>query len=200
MPRAPRTSPARAPVPLLEWVWRSYLRASLAPLLIVELLIVTVYLAANYSATRQHQRAVRAVAEAELERLVTREANVVQQQLAAISRNTDLFRRQTEMAMRTPFDPGPEEVARYAFGPDGIYYSTRDNGGASLYYSGAVTVGPAERLKAAQLAQLDPLMRDLRDTQPLLVQVYFNTHDSLNRLYPYFDVIAQLPPRMNIPS
>ena len=197
----PQRSAARATVPLLEWVWRSYLRASLAPLLLVELLIVTVYLAANYSATRQHQHAVRALAEAELERIVTREANVVQEQLAAISRSTDMFRRQAELAIRTPFDPGPEEVSRYAYAEDGgAYHSTRDNGGASVYYSGIVPVGPEERLKAAQLTQLDPLMRDLKKTQPLLVQVYFNTHDSLNRLYPYFDAVGQLPSKMNIPS
>ena len=197
----PQRSAARATVPLLEWVWRSYLRASLAPLLIVGLLTVTVYLTANYSATRQHQQAVRALAEAELERIVTREANVVQEQLAAISRSTDMFRRQAELAIRTPFDPGAEEVARYAYAEDGVaYHSTRDNGGASVYYSGIVPVGPKERLKAAQLTQLDPLMRDLKNTQPLLVQVYFNTHDSLNRLYPYFDAIGQLPSKMNIPN
>ena len=201
MIRAFRPRSETTTVSLFEWVWRSYLRASLTPLLVVELLIITVYLIANVSATRQHQRAVRGLAERELERIVTREANVVEEQLVAISRSTDLFRRQTELALRTPFDPGPEEVARYAYTADGAsYHSTWDNGGASVFYSGIVPVGPEERRKAAQLTQLDPLMRDLKETQPLLVQVYFNSHDSLNRLYPYFDAAAQLPPKMNIPT
>jgi len=196
-----RPRSGRASVSLFEWVWRSYLRASLTPLLVVELLIITVYLIANISATRQHQRGVRDVAERELERIVTREANVVEEQLIAISRSTDLFRRQTELALRTPFDPGPAEVARYAYAADGSsYHSVWDNGGASVYYSGIVPVGPEERRKAAQLTQLDPLMRDLQETQPLLVQLYFNSHDSLNRLYPYFDAVTQLPPKMNIPT
>ena len=200
MTGAPRP-PTPATVPLLEWVWRSYLRASLAPLLVVEVLIVTVYLVANRSATAQNQSAVRALAEAELGRLASREAGVVQEQLAAIARSTDLFRRQSERAIVTPFDPGPAERARYAYTPDGVAWHTiRDDGGAAVYYSGVVPVGEAEREKALRLSQLDPLMRDLKRTQPIVVQVYFNTHDSMNRLYPYFEPVGQLPPRMDIPT
>ncbi|MBS1223886.1 MAG: histidine kinase, partial [Proteobacteria bacterium] len=43
-------------------------------------------------------------------------------------------------------------------------------------------------------------MRDIQQTHPLVVQIYLNTFDSLNRIYPYFEVLSQYAPRMDIPS
>jgi hypothetical protein len=185
---------------LLQWVWRSYFRAALIPLLLVEVAFIAIYLAATHLATQENIAAVRAIATEELRRIAQRESVVIQQQLAAISRITDLFRRQTVPILATPFDPGPEERNRYAYSPEGVYYTTRDNGGGALFYSGAVPVGPKQREKAWRTARLDPLMRDIQQIHPLVAQIYFNTFDSLNRIYPYFEVLSQYAPRMDIPT
>ncbi len=185
---------------LLQWVWRSYFRAALIPLLVVEVAFIAIYLAANHLATQENLAAVRAIATDELRRIAQRESVVIQKQLASISQVTDLFRRQTAPILATPFDPGPEERNRYAYSSEGVYYTTCDNGGGALFYSGVVPVGPKQREKAWRTARLDPLMRDIQQTHPLVVQIYLNTFDSLNRIYPYFEVLSQYAPRMDIPS
>lgn len=187
-------------ISLFKWVWRSYLRTSLVPLLMVEVVIVAIYLLANHFATEQNIQAVRAVAEDELQRIAQREVMVIQQQLSAISHTADMFRRQAALALQTPYDPGPEERGRYAYTPDKVNYHTTRRGGAAVFYSGIFPVGPQEREKVLRTARLDPLMRDIQETYPLIVQIYLNTFDSLNRIYPYFDVLNQFPPRMDIPS
>ncbi len=185
---------------LLQWVWRSYFRTALIPLLVVEVAFVAIYLIANHLATQENIAAVRAIATDELRRIAQRESVVIQQQLASISQVTDLFRRQVGPILATPFDPGPEERDRYTYSPGGVYYTIRDNGGGALFYSGIVPVGPEQREKAWRTARLDPLMRDIQQTHPLVVQLYLNTFDSLNRIYPYFEVLSQYAPQMDIPS
>jgi signal transduction histidine kinase/CheY-like chemotaxis protein len=188
------------PVSLLQWVWRAYFRAALMPLLLVEVVLIIIYLTANQLGTEQNIAAARAVATDELRRLTQREAMVIQKQLQSISQATALFQRQAALALQTPFDPGADERARYSDLPEGVYYTTRDNGGAAVFYSGLVKVESEQRDKVWRTARLDPLMRDLQQTHPLVVQVYLNTHDSLNRIYPYFEVLTQYRPLMDIPS
>jgi signal transduction histidine kinase/CheY-like chemotaxis protein len=186
---------------LFQWVWRSYFRTALIPLVLVEVLFIAIYLAANHLATEENLAAVRTIAGDELRRLTQREVVTIQKQLLAVSQTTDLFRRQTARMLQTPFVPGPAERGRYAYSPDGVYYTTREGGsGGALFYSGILPIGPEQRDKAARTAQLDPLMRDIQHTHPLVGQVYLNTFDSLNRIYPYFEVLSQYAPRMDIPS
>jgi signal transduction histidine kinase len=185
-------------VPLRGWVQRAYYRAVLLPLLCVELVIIAIYLVANHSATRANQHAIKLLADEELARLAQREASAIDRQLAAVAQTAEMFRRQVRLAFDTPHDPGPDERARYAYTDDGVaYYTTRDNGGAAVFYSGIQPVGPAQRDRVLRTARLDPLMRDIADAYPLVVQVYFSTSDSLHRIYPYVDVLSHLPPRMD---
>ena len=201
MVKDPKTGEPAATIPLWHWVWHSYFRAALVPLLLVEIVFIAIYLLANLSATEQNQQAVRTLADDELRHIALREAVVIQKQLASIAHTTDLFRRQAAHALATPFDPGPEEGARYAYTPDGVsYYTIRDNGGSAVFYSGIMPIGPEQQEKALRTAQLDALMRDIQQIHPLVIQIYLNTFDSLNRIYPYFEVLSQYPPRMDIPS
>ncbi|MEQ8661747.1 MAG: ATP-binding protein, partial [Gammaproteobacteria bacterium] len=54
--------------------------------------------------------------------------------------------------------------------------------------------------KLQQLAQIDPVMRYVHDADPLVVQAYYNTHDTATRIYPYFDTLAQYDAHLDIPS
>ena len=81
-----------------------------------------------------------------------------------------------------------------------MFYTTRDNGGSAVYYSGLFPIGEAEREKVWRTARIDPLMRSITNASPLIAQVYFNTWDAYNRIYPYFEVIGQYPPLMDIAS
>lgn len=188
-------------ISLLSWIWRSYARSALLPLVFVEIVFLSVYVLANRFSLHENLEAIRSVADNELRQLAEQSARAIDSELGAIAQATDLFRRQTERALKTPFDPGEAERGRYAPIHDGVAFATiEDNGGAAAFYSGIVPVGPEQREKAYRTAQLDPLMRDLKQTFPTIAQLYLNTHDSLNRIYPYFDVATQYPPKMDIPS
>ncbi len=72
---------------LLQWVWRSYFRAALIPLLLVEVVFITIYMAANHLATQENIATVREIAGDELRRIARREAVTIQKQLQAVAAN-----------------------------------------------------------------------------------------------------------------
>ena len=192
------SAPAR--LPLQRHVWRAFLRIALLPLLLVEVALIAVYLVANSAATGENLAAVRELADEELARIASQLADTIDAGLEGVARTTALYARQTADALARPVAPTPEQQAAYATSPAGVFHSARDTGGSALFYSNLTKIGPAELDKVHRTAQLDPLMRDILATHPLVVQIYLNTHDSMNRILPYFDVLSQYAPDMNIPS
>jgi hypothetical protein len=184
---------------LLRWVWRSYVRNALIPLLVVELLLVAAYLASHAWSASRNVAALRDVARAELARIAEDESEIIEQQLGQVAALTELLRRQAAVALSTP-PARPGEHARLRLQPSGALTTHRDDGGAAVYYSAATARGPAQHEKLERLAAVDPLLRDVTLANPLIVQAYLNTHDSMNRIWPWLDAAAQYDPRMVIPD
>lgn len=186
---------------LLKWMWRAYFRAALIPLLIVESALIAIYLMTNTLARDKNIESIQQVANEELQRIVQRESVVIQKQLQAVSQVTNVYRKQTErVLLESDFKPPTDETERYAQSKEGVFYTKYSNGRSALFYSGIVPVGEKEKQKAYRTVQLDPIMRDIQQSNPLIVQIYFNTFDSMNRIYPYFEVLSQYPAKMDIPS
>ena len=190
----------RPPLLLRQHVWRAFLRVALLPLLLVEIALIAVYLLANVAGTRENLAAVREIADGELARIAVHKAAIIDGQLAGVRQMATLYARQTQEALTRPYALTPEQRATYKTSPDGVFYSELGAPGSSLYYSAATPIGPAELDKVARTTQLDPVMRDILASNPLIVQLYFNTFDSMNRILPAVDSLAQYGARMDIPS
>lgn len=193
-------APSGRRLPLRRWLWRSYLRAALVPLLIIELGFLGIYWGTSLVVYDRSADAVRRLSTSMLLDTAMRESDVISGRLQGISALTAVYADAAARALATPFDPPQEEKDRHAYDASGAYYTTRDNGGSAVFYSGHVPIGAAEIDKVWRTVPLDPLMKAIRDADPLIGQIYVNTWDSLNRIYPYFDVLGIYPPRMDIPS
>jgi signal transduction histidine kinase/HAMP domain-containing protein len=189
---APETS-------LLRWVWRAYVRNALIPLLLVELLLVAVYLTSHAWSLRRNVAALTEVAQEELSRTADDESGVIEQQLRQVSSLTEVLRRQAEAALVAPATEARDRQ-RLRLQPTGALTTWRDDGGAAVYWSSRAAKGPAAYERLERLAALDPLLRDITRSHPLVVQAYLNTHDSLNRIWPWIDTAAVFDPAMNIPD
>ena len=84
--------------------------------------------------------------------------------------------------------------------PSGVRYSPRDDGGAASFYSNVTPLDKQDLDKVARLATLDPLMRETVRQNPLVASIYFNSWDSYNRIFPWFDTPSQYPHDMVIPD
>ena len=171
---------------------------------VVFALVVVVIIAGLLIVVRSQAEAdvdgmLRTSVETQLAQSASQQSDVFGQELLGVYRSVEALAVATQRALTDP-QPAPEsEVARFQMTPDGAYV-TRDNSAdkVSMMYTGFVPVGAKERQKAADLVAIDPTLRTIADTDPLVVQAYVNTFDSLNRIYPGFDVVAQYPPSMDI--
>lgn len=189
-------------VPLARWLGRSYLRAAIMPLIFIECTFLFVFWLSGHLTYQRNVEAVEVVSKDYLSDIAAREAAAIHASLGKVEGLTNVLAQQTATALTQPGNPTSNERARHGFGPGGTYYSLRGDplqDGAS-FYSGHVAVGPAQIEKVWRTAKLDPLMRHIKQSSPLIQQVYFNSWDSYNRIYPYFDVLTQYAPGMNIPS
>lgn len=187
-------------IPLAKWLWNSYLRAALIPLLVIELSFLGLYWAANQFTYARKIDVVSELSSRELSGLAENGAQTIAEQLGGISNLSRVYAEQTALALSQPADLSDTEKASVQYSPDGVFYTPADTGGSAVFYSGVFPIGEAEQDKVWRTVRLDPLMKSLVGANPMIAQVYFNTWDSYNRIYPYFDVISQYPPKMDIAS
>jgi diguanylate cyclase (GGDEF)-like protein len=191
-------------VRLLPWIWQSYLRTALVPLLLIELALVAAYLLTNDAIREKNATALRAMAEERLLSSADLRADIIGRQLEGIVRSTDFYRWLVGRALLDgdpEVDPeAPDPLAHLARSPGGAYHTRRDDGHFAVFYSAATDVGQAELAKLRRLYAVDPAMEQILASHEDVVQIYFNGFDSLNVIRPYFDVLAQYPEAMDIPS
>jgi len=193
----------QAPKPLFNWMWLSFLRAALIPLLLLETLLIAAYIGANHFVLTENTAAVRYVSADELSRLVNREAAVINAQLQDVMSSTLILTDEATRSLVMPLAMTQEEIdrqfaLRYAQSPNGTHYKVLDDGYSALWYSAGTSMGPFEREKTIRTERMDPVLRSAVDRTTLVSQAYLNTNDSQNRIYPFMDVLAVYAPDMDV--
>src|SRR5690606_38389904 len=179
-----------------RWIWRAFVQSALIPLVLVEAVLIAVYLLTNNAIRDAQIEHLRETALADLQASVDMEARVIDQQLQQIAATTALYRKLTQQALLT----GGEGPVLLNLDGRGVRYSPRDEGGAASFYSAATAAAQQDLEKVGQLQRLDSLMKELHAANPLIASLYFNSWDSYNHIYPWFDTAGQYPPDMDIPS
>ena len=188
---------SRNPTEVRQWIWRAFVQTTLIPLVLVEVVLIAAYLLTN-SAIRDAQiEHLRETALSEVQTAVARESRVISQQLQEVANATTLFRNFTLRALE---DDSPAALVPLELNADGVRYSPRDLGGAASFYSGLTPPERHDLQKVAKLHRLDPLMKELHASNPLIASIYFNSWDNYNHIYPWFDTAQQYAPDVNIPS
>jgi len=188
--------PLKPPLGLSQWIWRAFVQSALIPLIVVETALIAIYLFSN-SAIRDAQiDYLRQTALSDLQASAHLEARIIEGQLTQIEALTTTYRNLTQHALLQPAVSAPT----LAITDSGVRYSPQDTGGAAFFYSAATPAAQQDLNKAAQLATLDPLMRELKQSSPLVASLYFNSWDSLNHIYPWFRTPDQYPHDMVIPD
>ncbi len=185
---------------LMKWIWRSFLRIALIPLFVVELAFISIYFFSNDWANDVMMKLFKDEAQEELLHTVSRESKVITMQLESISKTTNLYRQEVEESLSNQARFTEEDQARLQYSNDGVYHTNRNlnEDGAAVFYSGATT--PDHNIqKVARLLTTQELMKHIYKTESLAEAIYFNTHDSLNVMYPYYDALDQISPQMLIP-
>jgi len=180
---------ARNPKSLSIWIWLSYLKTALVPLVLVEVIVVAVYFISNSWVKNEMSDYITGEVDMQMLENANIGSSIIQHQLFDIASNTTLFANQIEDALDNEAVMSQEDADRLTYSPEGAYYTAEDNGGAAVYYSGAEAYGEAGRNKVAGILDKQSLMADFCETNPLISSVFFNSYDFMSIIYPYVDVM-----------
>ncbi|MCG8553455.1 MAG: hypothetical protein MI799_23875 [Desulfobacterales bacterium] len=89
---------------------------------------------------------------------------------------------------------------KYGLSPQGVLYKLEDDGGAAVFVSGVIPVDNRIKRIVAFTSPLDETFKKIIKELPSVVQVYYNDEYSYNRIYPFFEVLSQYEPGMDIPG
>ncbi|PAQ16051.1 hypothetical protein CD798_03155 [Bacillaceae bacterium SAOS 7] len=189
-------------ISIFHYIRWSFLSKALIPLVLVEFSFILIYFIVNQWSNTVMMNRISQDIQAELKEISVREAMVIKEQTTSVENATQTFQKQMPRFYKTNQVIDTIDAKRLSFTDNGVYYTTSDrpDRGAAVFYSGYVPIGAKEREKVARLLPAQTLMKDIKDSEPLAAAVYYNTYDSLNIIYPYFDVLEQYPPHMNIPN
>lgn len=186
-------------IPLPKWIWLSYVRTALVPLLLVELALIAIYLFSHTWSRQENIATIESDAKASILRQVKTHSNNIEQRLTTVAELTELLRQETQVAMSRPAEKDLDDPQRYKM-HEGMLYSDSNDGKPAVFFSGFVPIDDSKKRKVAQTSRIDKTLQRIVEINPLVVQAYFNTYDSLNRIWPYFDVLSQYAKHMNIPT
>lgn len=172
-------------ISLHKLIYKNYLSSSLVPIFAIEIVLLLLYFGVSYFITQKSQELLQDEATQNLLEISKREAQNINQQLEEISRLSDLMRKDHEHFFLSNDCYLPNGEPRFGRHANGVYYKIEDNGGSSLYYASSTKLGEKEYAQSRCSEMLDPLMKNIVDTHPLITQAYLNTYDSMNRLYPF---------------
>lgn len=91
-------------------------------------------------------------------------------------------------------------TSKYKMTEIGQLYKLPDEKLPALYVSGFYPVNDEIKKTAYFTEGIDKYLIEYASKYKEVVQAYYNNKFSLNRIYPWFDVLAQYEPMMNIPS
>ena len=184
-------APEFRPVPLGRWLWRAYLRSALFPILAIEIGFLATYWISTLITYRTNIGVIRPAAEDDFARMAQREALAIDGRLAAITELTSLFAEQATRALAQPYEPPADELQRYSFSPERGYatQSSNANGAAAAFYASTTPLSAGQLEMVKRSSQLDPLMRSIKQTDPLIAKLYLTTRESYTRIFPYSESV-----------
>ncbi|OIM99426.1 hypothetical protein BFR57_02320 [Idiomarina sp. MD25a] len=186
---------------LSQSLWQAFRRYALLPMIMVELALITIYVVTNQWVTQQTKQELVETALSESTQIAKRQATVVDAQLVSVEKQLALYRESVAAVLDDPRITwqGHEQWTQ---GASGQFFTRKALGqdGIAAFYS-ALTPSPQQNLdRIEQLRMLTPVMRQMVADDSWVQQVYFNTHDSLNVIYPFIDVGSQYAADVDIPK
>lgn len=173
-------------------IYKSYLTSTLIPIFTIEVVLLLLYFGVTYFITQKSQEILLSEATQNLSEIVVRESRNINSQFEEVSRGLELLRLDHTRFFEDDVCSFPNKEALFGRHANGALYKKRDNGGASIYAPNNFEINAARQRKVECSEALDPLMKSLVDTNPIITQAYINTYDKLNRLYPFMvDAAAQ---------
>lgn len=180
-----------------------YLKSIIYPLLIIELTLLVAYFWSNHFVTAATQNALLEENKVNIAGIAERSAKSIDLEFRSVGDITKLLQsRHQQFFSEKESNSMNADDKSYLHTSDGVLYNLKKKeDSCTLFYSSVSKNEPARIQKAVATEKLDPFYNATLSTNDNIVQVYFNSYDSMNRLCPFMDdALGQYPHDINIPT
>ncbi|OPJ65839.1 autoinducer 2 sensor kinase/phosphatase LuxQ [Clostridium chromiireducens] len=182
-------------ISLYKWIWQSYIRTAFIPLIVVELIFISIYLTSDFLSQKKTIDYFKEQAQNELGQIAKQKTDLINHELSCIENSTSYFTNKLQHALSSSASLSQEDNDSLSYSEDGTYY-TKENSkddNVSIFYSNISSTKEMKlkKDKIAKILTLKNFMIDIKNTQQLSTSIYFNSFDSLNVTYPYTNIISK---------
>jgi diguanylate cyclase (GGDEF)-like protein len=179
--------------PLSKLIQQSYLKSVLIPLLIVESALVGMYFTVIFLITEQQMALALAQATENLKTITQQQARQLNLNIQEVHRNAGQLQRQIEYLYQQPrSNPDTDDKGTYIFHENGALYRPDPADGSAFYYSSLHGLNQNSIRRAHWSEQIEPMIQGITQINPIIAQSYFNSWDSMVRLYPPISNLPEL--------
>lgn len=89
------------------------------------------------------------------------------------------------------------EKSKYQMASNGVFTKPVDDGGSAIFVTGFLPITQDVKDVVYFTEPIDLTFKEIVKKYPEIVQVYFNDKSSINRIYPFFDVMSQYEAKMD---
>ncbi len=192
-------TPENEQTPLLslkQWVNKVYVRSGMFQLLVIEGLLLCILFGAFFLLNHSHTSEASKDREQQMIQALQARTDWVSSQLLSVKNALHLFQKQAARQLLPNASSDQHSVLKLS--NQNVLYKPYDDGGISVYYSTQSAQMAARPVLARQWLPLSPIMVDLKHSHGLIRQIYLNTPDGLNLLYPFVDVTQHFPPDLDL--
>lgn len=176
---------SRQKVNLQTHIYRNFLVNSLVALVALVTASAAIYIGALFMAENLIENVLVTDAIDNIADRILSEKEIMENKLAEVERTMSSYQADHSLFFEGLSDRPLPETDLFEYHSNGVYYKPVDNGGSSLYYSSDTVIGDEEVKKAYYTEAFDRKFESTVKHNPLIGQIYINTHDNMNRLYPY---------------
>ena len=182
---------------------KEYLKSIILPLLLIEVMLLLAYFWSNAYVNETSKHALIEETKIHIKEISKRSATLINNEFKTLSNLTMLMQKQHEAFFENYNPLHVKEIKpTYRMLKDGVIANTETNeNSCSLFFSNVKQTNSYRMEKAIATEVLDSFYNALIQSNENIAQVYFNSHDSMNRLCPFMpDALSQYPHNMNIPT
>ncbi len=171
-------------------IYKNFLRASLIPILVIELTLIILYFAINTYISSHNLETLLNRAKNNLSEISKKEAKIIDQELEKIMMLSSVIQKEHEMFFKNPNGfgyPNGQPILKTA--QNGVLYK-ENKIGSSIYVSSKTEITQEKLEKFTKSEFMDITFKNVVDENKNIVAAYFNSYDNFNRLYPFIDDVA----------
>ncbi|RXJ67658.1 hypothetical protein CRV08_09820 [Halarcobacter ebronensis] len=168
-----------------------FIKFSLIPILVVEVALLILYFSINAFISSKNTDLLLSEAQSHAKEILQNEAEMIEDKLNEVSMLAKLLQNEHETLFKNSNNFSlPNGEPTFDIAPNGVFYKT-NKVGSSLYYSSQTKMDEKAKNKARFTESMDTTFKSVTQINPIIVAVYFNSWDNMNRLYPFIDEVYE---------